>query len=141
MGMARFSPYLFFPGSCRAAFERYQAVFGGELQILTAADMGGDAMPGAAPDAVMHAALIFDDVTLMGSDDPTDPDLGPVQGMQVAYDAPTVADANRVFDALAEGGEAVQPLIPTGWSPAFGMVRDRFGVPWMVVAAEDAPEA
>jgi len=60
--------------------------------------------------------------------------------MQVSYDASDVADANRVFDALAEGGKINQPLTPTFFSAAFGMCVDRFGTPWMIVAPEvDTP--
>ena len=134
-----FSPYLFFGGNCRAAFTRYQEVFGGELQIVTAADMeaqGEEPMEGSSPDTVMHAAITIGDNLLMGSDDPTNPDFGPVQGMQVCYSAPDVADANRVFDALAKGGNPVQPLIDAGFSPAFGMLVDEWGTPWMIVAEQ-----
>jgi PhnB protein len=56
--------------------------------------------------------------------------------MMVSYDAPDVADANRVFGALAEGGTVTQELIPTFFSEAFGMCVDRFGTPWMVVGPE-----
>ncbi|MDP1820756.1 MAG: hypothetical protein Q8K58_12825 [Acidimicrobiales bacterium] len=70
----------------------------------------------------------------MGSDDPTTDGFGPVQGMVVSYDAAAVDDANRVFDALAEGGQVTQPLLPTFFSAAFGMCVDRFGTPWMIVA-------
>lgn len=133
-----FSPYLFFAGNCGPAFRRYQEVFGGELVILTAADMeaqGQEPMEGSSPDTVMHAAITIGDHLLMGSDD-TDPEFGPVRGMQVCYSAKDVAEANRVFDALATGGNPVQPLIDAGFSPAFGMLVDEFGTPWMIVAEQ-----
>ncbi len=135
-----FDPYLFFGGNCRAAFTRYQEIFGGELQIVTAADMeaaGEPPMEGSSPDAVMHAAVILESGRmLMGSDDPTNPDFGPVQGMQVCYSAKDVADANRVYDALSKGGQAIQEIIPVSFSPGFGMCIDEFGTPWMVVAEQ-----
>jgi PhnB protein len=134
-----FDPYLFFGGNCRAAFTRYQEIFGGELQIVTAADMeaaGEPPMEGSSPDTVMHAALLIDGRMLMGSDDPTSTDFGPVQGMQVCYSAKDVDDANRVYDALSKGGNPVQTIIPTSFSPAFGMCTDEFGTPWMVVAEQ-----
>ncbi len=88
-----FHPYLFFGGNCRQAFTRYQEVFGGELVLLTAADLPeGEQMPGAAKDAIMHAALMMDGSLLMGSDDPTTDSFGPVQGMQVNFATP---DASR----------------------------------------------
>jgi PhnB protein len=81
------------------------------------------------------------DELLMASDDPMSTDFGPVQGIMVTYDAPDVADANRVFDALAEGGTVTQALIPTFFSEAFGMCTDRFGTPWMIVGPQVPPPA
>ena len=130
-----FHPYLFFGGNCREAFTRYQEVFGGELVLITSADMPPEEqMPGAAPDAIMHAALMIDGALVMGSDDPTTDSFGPVQGMQVSFSTPDVAEAKRVFDAIAEGGEVTAPIAPTSWSPMFGMCVDRFGTPWMIGA-------
>lgn len=133
-----FHPYLFFGGTCREAFTRYQEVFGGELQLITAADMPSDEqMPGVSPDTIMHAALTTDGFLLMASDDPTSENVS-VQGMQVYVDLPSADEATRVFEALAEGGEIHQPIGPTSWAAAFGMCTDRFGTPWMIGA--DAAE-
>jgi PhnB protein len=55
-----------------------------------------------------------------------------VQGIQVNYSTVDPADAKRVFDALADGGEVTAPLGPTFFSPAYGLCVDRFGTPWMV---------
>jgi PhnB protein len=136
-----FNPYLFFSGGqCRAAFTKYQEIFGGNLEVMTVGDMppGEEGMPGADPDMVLHAALTIGDASLMGSDDPTG-DGGQKIGVSVAHSAADADTAHRVFDALADGGEVSQPLIPTFFSPAFGMLTDRFGTPWMIVA-EGAPE-
>jgi PhnB protein len=133
-----FHPYLFFGGSCREAFTRYQEVFGGELVLITAKDMPAEERaPGVPDDLIMHAALMVDGNLLMASDDPTSESFGPVQGMQVNFATPDVDEAKRVFEALAEGGQVHVPLAPTSWSPLFGMCVDRFGTPWMIGA--DAP--
>ncbi|MCU1459084.1 MAG: hypothetical protein JWL73_3176 [Actinomycetia bacterium] len=130
-----FYPYLYFGGNCREAFTRYQEIFGGELVIITAADMPpGEGMPGVSADTVMHAALRLDDGLLMASDDPTTDSFGPVQGMQVNYSVTDVDEAKRAYDALSEGGQVTLPIAPTSWSPMFGMCVDRFGTPWMVSA-------
>ena len=131
-----FRPYLFFGGNCRDAFTRYQEVFGGELTLLTMKDVPGEEPPTDKADLIIHAALMVGDDLLMASDDPMSDDSGPVQGMMVSYDAPDVADANRVFDALAEGGAVTQALVPTFFSEAFGMCVDRFGTPWMIVGPQ-----
>ncbi|HEX5947909.1 MAG TPA: VOC family protein [Acidimicrobiales bacterium] len=128
-----FYPYVFFSGNCAEAFQRYQQIFGGELQVLTNADVPeGAGMPGADPQAVMHASLTLGEGRLlMGSDDPTGDD-GAKVGSAVCYVAPDEKDAERTFEALADGGEATMPFSATFWSRGFGMCTDRYGVPWMV---------
>ena len=129
-----FHPYLFFGGNCREAFNRYKEIFGGDLFIMTMNDMPSDEpVPADQGDLIAHAALMLPDQLLMGSDDPTD-GFGTVQGMQVNYSVPEVAEAERAFAALAEGGKVTMPIAATSWSPAFGMCVDRFGTPWMVSA-------
>ena len=131
-----FNAYLFFSnGTCSEAFERYAEVFGGAVTIMRMGDVPADQrMPGAADDVVMHAALKVGDALLMGSDDPSG-DGGPKLGFNVAYTAPDPDTAERVFAALGEGGDVTMPMAKTFWSPAFGMVTDRFGVPWMIDVA------
>ncbi len=129
-----FHPYLFFGTNCRQAFTRYQEIFGGELVLLTAADMPAEERPSAADDLIMHAALAIGDQLLMGSDDPSTDSFGPVQGMMVNYSTDDVATAERVFSELSEGGEVNLPIGPTSWSASFGMCVDRFGTPWMISA-------
>jgi PhnB protein len=131
-----FRPYVTFTGNCREAFTRYQAIFGGELVLLTMGDAPSDAgppPPEANADAIMHAALTSGDDLLMGADDPSGTFEGNVKGMCVNCSLPDAGDAKRVFDALAEGGQVQVPLGETFFSPAFGMCTDRFGTPWMIM--------
>jgi PhnB protein len=129
-----FHAYLFFSGDCRQAMTRYQEVFGGQLEMMRMGDAPDDgSMPGADPELVIHASLQLDDGLLMASDDPTGSGA-PRAGMMVSYTAADAETANRVFDALAEGGQVTQEMIETFFSPAFGMCVDRWGTPWMVVA-------
>ena len=126
-----FSPYLFFVGNCREAMTTYHEIFGGDLQMLTAADLP-DSPPDVPADAIMHAAISIGENLLMASDDPTATEAGPKTGFSVSYTAKDEADAHRVFDALSKGGVVTLPVSPTSWSPAFGMCVDEFGVSWMV---------
>ncbi len=127
-----FHPYLFFGGNCRQAFDRYKEIFGGDLFMMTMKDMPSEEpVSDAQAELIAHAALTFEDNVLMGSDDPTD-GFGPVQGMQVNYAVPEVAEAQRAFAALSDGGNVTMPIAETSWSPMFGMCIDRFGIPWMV---------
>lgn len=133
-----FHPYVFFSdGQCAEAFRRYQQIFGGELQVMTNADVpeGIDAMPGASPEHVMHAAIQVGGGLLMGSDDPTG-DGGPKVGVAVTYTATDEQEGERVFEALSEGGQVFLPFGPTFFSKGFGSCVDRFGVNWMVNTQE-----
>ena len=132
-----FRPYLFFGGNCREAFTRYEEVFGGELMLLPMKDVPGETPPPEIAEAIIHAALTMDDGSvLMGSDDPMSQDFGPVQGMMVTVDATDLDDANRLFDALADGGTVTEAIQPTFFSVGFGMCTDRFGTPWMIVGPD-----
>ncbi|HVM20434.1 MAG TPA: VOC family protein [Egibacteraceae bacterium] len=131
-------PYLFFSGTCRQAFTRYEEIFGGKLEMMPASDAPEGQWPGEPGDYLMHAALTFGDNVLMGSDDPTG-DGGPMKGMAISLSADDPSEAERVFNALADGGEVTMPLAETFWSPLFGMCNDRFGVPWMVDVGAPAP--
>jgi PhnB protein len=131
-----FRPYLAFAGNCREAFTRYQEIFGGELVLLTMADVPAEAGPppsGAKADAIMHAALTSGDDLLMGADDPSGNFDGKVNGICVNCSLADVTEAKRVFDALCDGGQVQMPLGETFFAPAFGMCTDRFGIPWMVM--------
>ncbi len=132
-----YRPYLFFGRNCKEAFTRYQEVLGGELTLMAMKDVPGqDPPPPELADVIIHAALVKGDDVLMGSDDPTSDNFGPVQGIMVSYDAADVNDASRVFDALSKGGTVTQALEPTFFSAAFGMCVDQFGTPWMIVAPD-----
>ena len=127
-------PYLNFNGNCREAFTRYKEIFGGELTVMTMADMpaGEEQPPADQADLVMHASLTWgEDNMLMASDDPTGGYETP-RGVYASYTQADPGESKRVFEALAEGGEVQMPIAPTFWSPMFGMCTDRFGTPWMI---------
>lgn len=130
-------PYLFFTNATRTAMTRYHEILGGQLEIMTAAELPeGEATPFEAPDDfVIHAALTFGDGDLlMASDDPTGDGAG-VKGAALNLTLSDQDEARRVFAALADGGSIEMPLGETFWSPLFGSCVDRFGVAWMVNVA------
>jgi PhnB protein len=126
-----FDPYLMFDGTCREAFTRYHEIFGGDLTLLRMGDMPGEQVPAEQADLIIHAALNVGGRLLMASDDPTGGQRG-VEGIHVYHEVPDIPTADKVYDALAEGGEATQPLQETFFSPKWGMCKDRWGVRWMV---------
>lgn len=133
-------PYLFFDGNCRQAFELYEACLGGRMELMTYADAPEEERgPSEQDDKVMHACLRMSKWFLMGSDAPEGRYEKP-QGfcVQVAIDDPERAE--QAFTRLAEGGSVRMPFEQTFWAYRFGMLVDRFGIPWMI-NCDKAPEA
>ena len=126
----RLNPYLSFVSSTREAMTFYQSVLGGELDVMTFADMGTE---GEHADRVMHARLVTeDDLVLMASD--RLPEMGdPVVGDSVMLSMHG-DDTERLrghFAALSEGGEVHTPLAVQMWGDEYGDLTDRFGMRWM----------
>jgi PhnB protein len=139
------NPYINWRGQAREAMEFYRSVLGGELSVMTFADMGGTAM-GVAEDEVdwvMHAALsVSDSVLLMGADHPSHVP-GEPQKQQVSISGPAEDEATlrAWWDALSEGATIHQPLEKAPWGDSFGMLDDKYGVSWLVnIAGAPATE-
>jgi len=126
------SPYLNFNGQCAAAFRFYEKCLGGKIVMMQTHGESPmkDQVPPEWRDRVMHARLVVGNHALMGSDAPPDQYERP-QGNYVSLTV-APADGERIFKALADGGQVNMPFQKTFWSPGFGMVVDRFGTPWMV---------
>ncbi len=126
-------PYLFFNGRCREALDFYQQAIGAEITVLMQYKDAPDKemIPPGCDDKVMHANVQIGEHTLMVSDGQCSGDLN-FQGFSLSLSLKDTTEAERLFTALADGGEVTMPLGKTFWSPAFGMVTDRFGVDWMI---------
>ncbi|MGH8653889.1 MAG: VOC family protein [Gammaproteobacteria bacterium] len=132
--MPQLDAYLIFNGNCADAMRFYERTLGGKLErLMTHAEspMAAQAPPGSA-DRIMHARLVIDGRALMASDSMVDQPYEGMNGFSLSLYYPTVADAQRVFDALAKGGQVRMPLQKTFWAEAFGMLVDHFGTPWMI---------
>jgi PhnB protein len=126
-------PYLFFDGRTEEALEFYRARLGAEVQMLMRFKECPDSMPNPPPgDKVMHSSFRIGDTMVMASDGNC-AGRPAFQGFSLSISAPDEAAAKRLFASLSEGGQVQMPLAKTFFSPAFGMVADRFGVSWMVV--------
>jgi PhnB protein len=132
----RVQPYLFFDGRCDEAVEFYRSRLGAEVTMLMRfKDSPEPAMnPSASGDKVMHTELRIGDATVMASDGRCQGKPS-FQGFALSLTASDEAEAERLFAALSDGGQVQVPLAKTFFSPRFGMVADRFGVPWMIVVA------
>jgi PhnB protein len=128
-------PYLFFGGRCEEALDFYRTALGAQVDILLRhKDSPELPPPGMLPSGfenkIMHTTFRIGATTLMASD-------GCQEGVSfsdfsLSLSVPTETEADRVFAALADGGQVQMPLTKTFWSPCFGMLTDRFGVSWMI---------
>jgi PhnB protein len=132
-------PYLFFDGRCEEAVEFYRKTLGAEVtMLLRFKDSPEPPQPGMVPpgsdNKVMHSSFRIGETTVMASDGRC---LGrpSFQGFSLSLTAPNETEADRLFAALADGGQVQMPLTKTFFSPRFGMVADRFGVSWMIIVA------
>ena len=125
-------PYLTFDGRCAEAFRYYGGILGAEPELMTHGDssIAGE-VPGNWHNCILHARLEADGAVVMGSDRPPK-DAGGAQGMSVSLHTDSAEEAERIFDALADGGRVTMPIGKTFWAERFGMLVDRFGIPWMV---------
>jgi PhnB protein len=127
-------PYLQFDGRCEEALAFYKKAIGAKIEAMMRFKEGPDCMemPQGNADKILHACFRVGDSSIMASDGYCK-GTPSFQGFSLSIITPTVAETDRVFKALADGGEVQMPLAETFFSPSFGMVADRFGVPWMVV--------
>jgi PhnB protein len=125
--------YLMFHGNCRQALEFYEQALGAHIEsVFTYA---GSPMDAATPpdwrDKIMHARVTIAGQIVMASDAPPDRQQKH-GGFSMSISVTDTAEAERIFHALAAGGQTHMPLQETFWAKRFGMLVDRFGIPWMV---------
>ena len=129
------NPYLFFAGRCEEAIEFYKKALRAEvLMLMRYQESPEPPPPGMVPAGwekkVMHASFKVGQSLLMASDGCGE--SGGFEGFSISLNVPDAAAAQRAFNALSEGGEVTMPLAKTFWSPMFGMLKDQFGLGWMV---------
>jgi PhnB protein len=128
--------YLFFDGRCEEAVEFYKNALGAKVEMLMRFKEAPDPPPpGMVPpgfeNKVMHTSLRIGETVVMASDGCTEGNPS-FKGFSLSLAVEKAADADRLFAALADGGQVQMPLGKTFWSPRFGMVTDRFGMGWMI---------
>jgi len=142
--MAQLNAYLFFDGTCADAMRFYERTLGGKLDLMSQADSPeASAAPPDSADKTMHARLVLDDGggTLMASDWIAEQPYEAMKGFSLALAYSAVPEAQKVYDALAEGGQETMPMQKTFFAESFGMLIDRFGTPWMISAGMAGAQA
>lgn len=132
--------YLNFGGRCEEALEFYKKRVGAEVTGLMRWSDSPDPDMKASPGhekKIMHAAFKIGETTLMADDGMGAPGKAEFKGVTLALSAASDADTSRLFDALGDGGSVQIPLTKTFWTSSFGMLTDRFGVPWMVMTESE----
>ncbi len=127
------STYLHFNGDCEAAFKFYEQCTGGKIETIFRHE-GTPAEAQVPPEwknKILHARMKIGDQWLMASDAPPGR-YSPPRGFSVSLALKDVKKGESIFNALAEGGKICMPFQKTFWAAGFGMVTDRFGVPWMI---------
>jgi PhnB protein len=127
-------PYLFFDGRCEEAIEFYRRAVGAEVIMLHRfkdSPEPGMCVPGSE-NKVMHARFRVGETTILASDGRCMGKLA-FQGFSLSFTVASVDEAEKLFAAMAEGGQVQMPLAKTFFSPRFGMVADQFGVSWMIL--------
>lgn len=129
--------YLCFNGQCDEAITFYCEAVGADVVMKSYfKDMPDSEMcPSGAQDKVMHATLKIGESVMMVSDG-CGADGPSFEGFSMSLSLTDEGEAGRLFDALGAGGEVQMPLAKTFWSPCFGMVKDRFGLSWMINVSE-----
>ena len=135
----KINPYLIFNGDCNAAFTFYAQSLPGQIEaMLTFGETpAGEHVPKDLHNLIIHTRLAVGDQAIMGSDTTPDRPVDAMSGCSISLNVDSIAEAERVFAALSEGGSVQMPLDATFWAARFGMLVDRFGVSWMVNCEKD----
>jgi len=133
------NPYLSFRGDCEAAFTFYERCFGGQLGGIFryAGSPMADQVPAGWQDKVMHGSVTVGQQVLMGADVAAD-GYEPPKGFSLSIQIKSTSEAERIFGELARDGSVMLPLEQTFWAARFGMVVDRFGIPWSINCEGDS---
>jgi PhnB protein len=133
------NPLLYFNGQCEEAFKFYEQCLGGEITFMMSHEGTpmADHVPAEWRNKILHATLNVRGDVLQGADVPPDRYRKP-QGFSVKVDLQDPAEAERIFNALADQGTVQTPLQKTFWAARFGMLVDRFGIPWTINCGQGA---
>jgi PhnB protein len=129
---SKLNPYLSFKDNAREAMEFYKTVFGGKLEMTTFKEGG---YPGDADedDRIMHSTLEADNgILFMASDTPDAMAYKPGTVMSMSLSGENEEELRGYWDKLSDGATITQPLEKAPWGDTFGMLTDKFGVPWLV---------
>jgi len=125
--------HLNFPGNCAQAFHYYEQNLGGKiLTLMRQSDAPGGSRKAEGEDPVLHARMEIGKAVLIGNDVPPDR-LQPMRSAYLYLSVDSVKEAERIYAALTQGGEAYMPLQETYFASRFSQLRDQFGTLWTLI--------
>lgn len=128
----RLNPYLRFKDNTREAMEFYQSVFGGKLDLNTFKESQASQDP-SEDDKIMHAMLEAENgIVFMASDTPIGMEYTPGGSVSMSLTGDNEAELRGYWEKLSDGGVVTVPLEKAPWGDTFGMLKDKFGIEWMV---------
>jgi PhnB protein len=136
------TPYLHFKGNCEEALTFYEKALGAKIVMISRYKdlppeaQGPEPLPAEAGEMIMHGRIEVGGQWIMASDCPPNFPYDGIHGVSIALGFDDVKEAERAFNALADGGQLTMPLAETFWAERFGMLTDKFGVAWMVNGVE-----
>jgi PhnB protein len=137
------TPYLFLDGRCEEAIEFYKKNLGAQVGMMMRfkeAPAGDSYKPAPGTEnKIMHANIVVNGAPIMLSDGMAKTNKPEFKGFSLSIDAKDPVEGKRMFDALSQGGQVQQPLTETFFAKSFGMVADKFGVGWMIIAGPKNP--
>ena len=130
--------YVNFPGKCAEAFRFYEKHLGGTIGMMMTHGQAPDQsnVKPELKDAVLHARLSIGETELMGADIPN---AQPMRSAYLSLNVDSDAEAERIFSALANGGEVFMPMQETFFATRFAQLRDRYGINWMIIHERPMP--
>ncbi len=137
----KLNTYLNYGGNCADAFAFYEKHLGAKIiYSMTFGQMpGAKSLPPEQEKLILHARIAIGETTVMASDVPPNMKWEPMRSAYLSLGVGSDAEAERIHAALAEGGEIFMPMQETFYAFRFSMLRDKFGINWMIIHEKPMP--
>ena len=133
--------YVNFPGTCKDALQFYEKHLDGKIVMMSTFDQVPNQQnipPGLERSGVLHARIELGDTILMASDGPKER-VQPMRSAYLSLSLDSDAEAERIYNALSDGGEVFMPMEETFFASRFAQFRDKFGINWMLIHEKPMP--
>ena len=134
--------YLNYGGNCEQAFRFYEQHLGGKITMMMTHDQQPNAkdVPPAWKNAILHARMNIGETELLGADVPPER-FQPMRSAYLSLTVSSIADAERIYALLSDGGQIFMPMEETFFAFRFAMLRDKFGTSWMILHERPKPQS